>query len=189
MSGNVENIFTREAFISMFVFINNSIPSNDTTRQVIDTSIVSNPRLVGGTWKYDEPWPIGKGYQVPPGGELASLNRGWTYIRGQLYQVDDSEQSNQRLIPTSDSTGYKIQDVNANKFDIVNVVGVLVPTTTGSVTTWTFKYLKRETLDSLTSYCLDDNIANAKQFPMQDDPQTTIDDTANGWIERFFGAA
>ena len=178
MSGNVENIFTRDAFTSMFVFINNSIPSS--AQQVVDTSVEDNYGFV------DKIWPIGS--PIPPSlpGEVVSVNRGLTYIRGQLYRVNDTDS---KLVPETGSVGYDITGEVTNKYSAMNVVGILVPGNGG--TTWTFKYLKSgaTTLSSLDSTCLVDDIDGAQRFPLEDNPGTTGDDTANGWIERFFGAS
>ena len=87
LSKYVESIFTYDPldYPDMFVRINNRVYDIIPKREeVIDNSVVDNPRKPNGIW------PLGED-PVITDGELVNENRGQTYIRGQLYNVSNDD--------------------------------------------------------------------------------------------------
>ncbi len=59
----------------MFNQINNAIEVDDSTKEIIDNSVVDNPGYDDGIW------PL-KGEILSGDEELVNVNRGWTFIKG-----------------------------------------------------------------------------------------------------------
>lgn len=182
LASNIENIFKLGDYTKMFKFINNKVL--DTETQVIDNSIVGNPGMEDSIWPISKPIPD----QSDLPGELVSVSRGWTYIRGQTYKVDDENLDNQKLVPINGSLEYDIVDVPANKYDTKNVLGVLIATTTGSgssaKTTYEFKYYKSHETTTVSGqnkvkFTFTDDKSSAKQFDLERN-------TAYEWREMLF---
>ena len=192
VSSHIADIFKPADYAKMFVYINNSIdcPNLDgdivvvdssesdllDTRVVIDNSVEDNPE-----WP-DRVWPLGEDPRIPSDGTLVSINRGWTYIRGQTYKVNETDTY---LEPNTSPEGYGITDITLNNYDLDYVMGVLVPTTSGQAPeAWTFKYLTSKDVPEDTDgkpvldAVLSDDIPSQKLF--------ASDDEVNSWKESFF---
>lgn len=184
VSAHIADIFKYDDYANMFVYINNSISGDDDivdadsdTRVVIDNAVEDNPEME------DHIWPLGVDYIIPEGGSLVSINRGWTYIRGQTYRVSDDDN---QLVPNTSGEGYGIRELTLNRYDLDYVVGILVPVQSGrNPREWEFKYLKTtsifETPDHkpiLDNTILGDDIASACSFATESD--------ANTWKETSF---
>lgn len=160
-----EKIFKKAGYTSMFMFINNRISS--TKAQVIDNSVVDNPGMPGSIWGIGQPIPG----DLP--GELVSVSRGWTYIRGQVYNVSSDDT---KLIPTTSGTQYNITPIPANEYETQNVIEVLVKT---GDTSWTLKYMVSYSGGTSPVLNVSSNIANATPFDSDGDG-------AYNWIESQF---
>lgn len=136
LSKNIENVFSETDYQAMFAHINNLVYSKRITH-VVDNSVLDNPGMT------DDIWPLGVDYRdyIPTGGEVVSVNRGWTYIRGQTYNVSSDDS---KLVPLSGGASYDINSLDSNKYDAVNVIQVLVPTTTSYVVGYVSKVLSGE---------------------------------------------
>ena len=78
--------------------------------------------------KPDNIWELGdNSIEVPPGGELLSINRGSTYIRGEQYNVQDEDPNDMTLVPVTGSKTYKIENISAHEYVAIYVIGVLCP--------------------------------------------------------------
>ena len=89
ISKHIADIFTADDYKKMFKYINNLL--ND-EKETIDSSIQDNPDFGDGIWPLDV---------IPSNiGNSVSVNRGQTYIRGQLYNVSSDDK---KLLPTSGS--------------------------------------------------------------------------------------
>lgn len=88
ISKHIADIFKSSDYKKMFKYIND----RGLNAEVVDHSIQENPDYPDGIWPLDE---------VPPNiGNSVSVNRGQTYIRGQLYNVSSDDS---KLLPTSGS--------------------------------------------------------------------------------------
>ena len=98
----------------MFNKINNAI----TRSEIVDNSVVENNGYA------DKIWPIGEAINKGDG-ELVNVNRGQTYIRGQLYKISDDDT---KLLPLTGSQEYDIKkDVLIHAYENIPVIKVLVP--------------------------------------------------------------
>ena len=89
ISKNIGNVFSPDDYEKMFKYIND----RTLTDEVVDHSIQENFGYSDGIWPID--------VKNPPNIENSvSVNRGQTYIRGQLYNVSEDDS---KLIPTSGS--------------------------------------------------------------------------------------
>lgn len=88
ISKHIDKIFTPSDYEKMFKYINDSTLN----AEVVDHTIQENPDYPDGIWPLDE---------VPSDiGDSVSVNRGQTYIKGQLYNVSSDDS---KLLPTSGS--------------------------------------------------------------------------------------
>ena len=71
----------------------------------------------------DKIWPIGEAINKGDG-ELVNVNRGQTYIRGQLYKISGDDT---KLLPLTGSQEYDIQNVLIHAYENIPVIKVLVP--------------------------------------------------------------
>lgn len=165
ISKEIQNIFSKDDYTKMFNRINNAIEGGDSTKEIIDNSVVDNPDQSYGIWQ------LGTS-KVLTAGELINENRGQTYIRGQLYNVSDDDEW---LNPSTGSQRYAIQPLPTNAFDSKIVIQVLVPSTSNK---FQLNYLKSWVEDS-NILTFTTNPAEAQQF----DTTKKVD----SWIERFFG--
>ena len=102
ISKRIDELFGHEDYANILAFVNNHIPED--REEVVDTYVVDNPGYE------DNIWPLLEDPR-PTDGEIASYDRGWTYIRGELYKIEDEDKTNPKVVPTTGSTEYDIVEV------------------------------------------------------------------------------
>ena len=124
LQDQIEQIFTQDNYKKLFKFINNQLSSSpeeaNNNKEIVDNNVVSNPG------KQDNIWEIGDNeIKCPADSELLSVNRGNTYIRGELYNVQDEDVEDMKLVPATGSKTYKIKQLAVHEPIDAYVAGAL----------------------------------------------------------------
>lgn len=175
LQDNIDGIFTYERYSELFKYINNHILSG--TREIVDNNIVNNPG------KANDIWELGGRIEVPDGGELLSVNRGSTYIRGEQYNVQDEDPNDMSLSPVTGNKTYKIEDVEVHEYEAMYIVGmVCLPSSGQARDPKRFMYVKsyNESTQAFEFTSNPDDVSSEMTFATVDECQTWISGHSGG---------